>query len=134
MTRTFISWSGEPSLTIARSLRDWLGNVINAANPWMSGEDIAAGALWSQEVSEALSATDIGVLCVTIRNQRSPWLNFEAGALAKALNQSRVIPYLVGLSAGELEGPLKQFQAAAAGPGWGSGASPGCRCGTPPPR
>lgn len=80
----------------------------------MSGEDIAAGALWSQEVSEALSATDLGVLCVTSRNQRSPWLNFEAGALAKALNQSRVIPYLIDLSPGELEGPLQQFQAAVA--------------------
>ena len=114
MTRIFISWSGEPSLTVAHFLRDWMGNVINAATPWMSGEDIAAGALWSQEVSEALSATDIGVLCVTSRNQRSPWLNFEAGALAKALQQSRVIPYLIGLSAGELEGPLKQFQAVTA--------------------
>ncbi len=114
MTTIFVSWSGEPSRTLAGFLKEWLGNVINAAEAWMSGEDIAAGALWSREISDALARTDVGVLCVSASNQQSPWMNFEAGALAKALDGSRVIPYLIDLSPGEVSGPLEQFQAVTA--------------------
>lgn len=114
MTTIFVSWSGEPSLTVAVFLRDWLGNVMNVAEGWMSGRDIAAGALWSKEISDALSRTDLGVLCVTATNQESPWMNFEAGALAKALDGGRVIPYLIDLPLGRLRGPLQQFQAVTA--------------------
>ena len=51
-----------------------------------------------------------GIICVTEVNQENPWLNFEAGALAKTLNQSRVCPYLIGMRPSDLKGPLSQFQ------------------------
>ena len=41
----------------------------------------------------------------------SPWLNFEAGALSKSLDISRISPFLLGLRQAELTGPLAQFQA-----------------------
>jgi len=75
------------------------------------GEDIEPGMQWSQAVFDALSRTNIGIICVTHCNQRSPWLNFEAGAVAKAVTANRVIPYLLDLSPGEVTGPLQQFQA-----------------------
>jgi hypothetical protein len=38
-------------------------------------------------------------------------LNFEAGALSKSVDTSRVSPFLLGLRPAELTGPLSQFQA-----------------------
>lgn len=38
---------------------------------------------------------------------------FEAGALAKSLEKSRVVPMLFGVSPSDLQGPLTQFQATA---------------------
>ena len=43
---------------------------------------------------------------------RSPWVNFEAGAVAKAVGgRAHVSPLLLGLSPGDLDGaPLAMFQ------------------------
>ena len=110
--RVFISWSKEPSRIVAESLRDWLPDVIQSIEPWMSSADIGAGARWSTKVAEALAATKIGILCVTADNQREPWLLFEAGALAKTLTDTFVCPYLIQMRTADLSpGPLTQFQA-----------------------
>ena len=78
----------------------------------MSSADIGAGARWSGKVAEALAVTKIGILCVTAENQREPWLLFEAGALAKTLDDTFVCPYLIQMRASDLtQGPLTQFQA-----------------------
>jgi DNA-binding XRE family transcriptional regulator len=52
-----------------------------------------------------------GVICLTPENTSSPWVLFEAGALSKTVSESRVVPYLFGFEARELQGPLAQFQA-----------------------
>ena len=44
-------------------------------------------------------------------NQSAPWLNFEAGALAKKLESSRVVPLAINLKPSEVQQPLGQFQA-----------------------
>lgn len=109
--KVFISWSGERSRFIAEALRWWLPLVLQSVKPWMSDEDISAGSRWLLEVSNKLSDTHVGVICVTPENQNSPWLLFEAGALSKALEQSFVCPLLFDLQLGQLSGPLSQFQA-----------------------
>jgi hypothetical protein len=54
----------------------------------------------------------IGIICVTADNQREPWLLFEAGALAKTLEDTFVCPYLIQMRPSDLSpGPLTQFQA-----------------------
>src|SRR5947208_7189195 len=71
----------------------------------------APGERWSGEVAQQLEAADVGIVCVTRDNQSAPWLNFEAGALAKKLESSRVIPLPINLKPSEVQQPLGQCQA-----------------------
>ncbi|GHJ11811.1 hypothetical protein TPA0907_61780 [Micromonospora humidisoli] len=112
--KVFISWSKPVSLALGLVLRDWLPEVIQSMEPWVSSEDIDKGQRWRAEVGTKLGELGQGVLCVTPENQREPWLNFEAGALAKSLDNARVRPVLLGLQPSEVTGPLAQFQATVA--------------------
>lgn len=110
--KVFISWSGEKSRKIGELLRDWLPAVVQAVKPYFSPNDIDKGARWGNEISKELEQSRVGVLCLTPSNLQAPWLMFEAGALAKSIEKSRVVPLLFGVDATELQGPLLQFQAA----------------------
>lgn len=109
--KVFISWSGEPSRTVALFLRSWLPDLVQAVDPWMSESDLEAGARWGEKIQKELSETSFGIVCVTPGNMFAPWLLFESGALAKTINYSYVCPYLIGLDPSQLKGPLTQFQA-----------------------
>jgi hypothetical protein len=109
--RVFISWSGRHSRAVAEALRDWLPLVINDVQPFMSAEDIDAGARWQMEIATQLEETHFGLICVTRANQTAPWLNFEAGALAKAVGGSRVVPLAIDCKPTDIPPPLGQFQA-----------------------
>lgn len=112
--KVFISWSGPLSQKVACALRDWIPCVLQYVRPYVSSEDIDKGARWSADVAKELSDSAYGILCVTADNQAAPWLNFEAGALSKAIDKSYVTPFLLNLKAAELKnGPLIQFQATA---------------------
>ncbi len=108
----FISWSGNKSRDVALLLRQFLKDVLHPINPWMSEIDIDAGSRWSRKISEQLENTKFGILCLTRENQKSSWLLFEAGALAKSSESDvNVCPYLIDLEATDiLKGPLSQFQ------------------------
>jgi RNA polymerase sigma factor (sigma-70 family) len=109
--KVFISWSGTKSQEVAVALRDWLPGVMNSVEPFVSSEDIYAGARWETDIATTLDASNFGIVCVTRENQTSPWLNFEVGALAKAVDISRIIPLAVNLKPSDIELPLGQFQA-----------------------
>lgn len=109
--KVFISWSGDSSRQVAVILRDWLQLVIQTLDPYVSSEDIEKGARWGTDVARELEASAFGILCITPDNPQSPWINFEAGALAKALDKGRVTPLLLGLKPSDMTGPLVQFQA-----------------------
>jgi hypothetical protein len=89
--KVFISWSGDKSRDVALALRDWLPGVINSIEPFVSAKDIYAGTRWQAEIASQLDSTNFGIVCVTKDNQLSSWLNFEAGALAKAVDSSRLV-------------------------------------------
>jgi hypothetical protein len=110
--RVFISWSGAVSREIAKSLSDWLPLVLQSVRPFMSAEDIEKGARWSSEISTELNTTNFGVICLTPENTTSPWIHFEAGSLAKALDHAKVMPILFNLEPSNVQGPLTQFQMA----------------------
>lgn len=109
--KLFISWSKPRAHDMASVLRVWLQDVIQEVRPWMSDQDIGKGKRWSAELAAELDAAHQGVICVTRENQHEPWLNFEAGALAKSLTDGRARTLLLDLSKGELIGPLADLQA-----------------------
>jgi hypothetical protein len=107
----FISWSGDKSRDVAAALREWLPHVLQGISPFVSSRDLSAGTRWAVEIAEKLKDTEFGLVCVTRENQREPWLNFEAGAIAKKLEVSRVVPLAIDLPPAEISHPLGQFQA-----------------------
>lgn len=110
--KVFISWSGSRAKAVANRLRTWLPDVIQGVKPWMSATDIDAGARWGHRVQGELQESRFGIICLTRTNQIAPWILFEAGALAKSIEETFVCPYLIDLEPSELlAGPLTQFQA-----------------------
>jgi hypothetical protein len=110
MTQVFISWSGHHSRKIAETLRDWIPSVLQFARPYFTPNDIEKGTKWNSEISKCLSSSDIGIICLTPKNLLSPWILFEAGALSKNMDESRVSAILFKLDAADVDGPLASFQ------------------------
>ena len=109
--KVFISWSGEQSHGLAKALHEWLPLVLHYVEPWLSQADINAGDRWGPKVAEELATTNFGIICITKDNINAPWLLFEAGALAKSLEDGKVIPLLLDIDEKEITYPLAQFQA-----------------------
>lgn len=107
--KVFLSWSGERSKAVAELLDEWIQCVIQAIDPWMSSKDIDRGSLWFSEITDQLQNTSIGIICLTQDNKNKPWILFEAGALAKGLNSSRVCTFLIDLEPTDVGNPLAQF-------------------------
>ena len=109
--KVFISWSGVRSSQVALALKRFLQTTLQATAPWVSDVDIDPGSRWSKDVADALEETNFGVLCLTPDNVGAEWLHFEAGAIAKSVEDGRVVPYLAGLGKAQVpNGPLSQFQ------------------------
>ena len=110
-TKVFISWSGPLSQKLGESLRNWLPAALQFVKPYFSPEDIEKGAKWSSEISKELETSNIGVICLTRDNTEKPWILFEAGALSKSLEKSRVCTLLFDIDPTDVKGPLTSFQA-----------------------
>lgn len=110
--KIFISWSGQTSQNIAEIMRQWLPSVIQFVKPYYSPDDITKGTKWNSEISKELDESRVGILCLTKENLNSPWIMFEAGALSKNVDKSKVCPLLFGIEPSDIQGPLVQFQAA----------------------
>ena len=108
--KVFLSWSGDKSHTVALAFRDWLPSVIQSLEPYVSSEDLDKGTRWSTDIAKELADSSFGILCVTKDNQFEPWLNFEAGALSKTIDETFVSPFLFDISRTEVTGPILQFQ------------------------
>lgn len=109
--KVFLSWSGELSQRIAQELYDWIPLVLQRVRPYMTPADIEKGKRWQPEITEQLSLTNFGILCLTPENLMRPWILFEAGALSK-VPTAHVVPLLfMGIPKGNLPAPLGQFQA-----------------------
>ena len=76
----------------------------------MSKQDLMAGADWLQELRKELQKDSFGIICLAGGDPPSPWMFFEAGALAKSLESGRVCPYLFDLERKSVPpGPLVAF-------------------------
>jgi hypothetical protein len=106
--RIFVSWSGERSRSAALGLKSLLVDVLGESLDVFISAHMDPGVVWVHELGKELEGSDFGILCLTRDNLQSPWLLFEAGAIAKNFGAARVVPYLV--DALVLTGPLNQFQ------------------------
>lgn len=109
-TKVFISWSGPLTQKIAQELDGWIPKVLQSVQTYFTPEDIEKGARWSGSIETELSQSEIGILCLTQENQISPWITFEAGALSKNKDISKVCPLLFNFDNTDLTGPLAIFQ------------------------
>ncbi len=109
-TKVFISWSGPLSQKLGEALRNWLPSALQFVKPYFSPEDIEKGAKWSSEISKELETSNIGIICLTRDNTEKPWICFEAGALSKSLEKSRVCTLLFDVDPSDVKGPLTSFQ------------------------
>lgn len=108
--KVFLSWSGEISHQLAIAFRDWLPQVIQSLNPYVSSQDIDKGTRWSTDIAKELEESAYGIIFVTQDNLLAPWINFEAGALSKIIDKANVCPFLFGIKRSDVQGPLLQFQ------------------------
>jgi hypothetical protein len=108
--KLFVSWSGDTSRQIAQHFREWLPLVNQTIEPFMSEEDTDKGAHWSSTIRRELEQSAFGVVILTPENVESTWLHFEAGAIAKSVEEGRVVPILFGLGHAEVQQPLSMFQ------------------------
>ncbi|MBK9730020.1 MAG: toll/interleukin-1 receptor domain-containing protein [Chitinophagaceae bacterium] len=108
--KVFISWSGPLSQRIGETFKDWLPAVLQAVKPYFTPSDIEKGSRWSSNIAKELEECKIGIFIFTKENLDSQWMMFEAGALSKTLDTSKVCPILFGLDNSDFKGPLTQFQ------------------------
>jgi hypothetical protein len=108
----FISWSGERSKRAALALKSLLESVFQRAVQVFISEYISPGENWVQRIQTELKQAQIGIVCLTHDNFQTPWLLFEAGAVAIALGSHRVlVPYAVDVLPDEANrSPLAMFQ------------------------
>jgi hypothetical protein len=108
--KVFISWSGDVSRKIASELYEWLPMVVQSIQPYMSSETIEKGTRWATSIADELDGTSVGIVVLTPDNTSAPWINFEAGALAKVVDNAKLAPVLFGLKPSDVGTPLSQFQ------------------------
>lgn len=107
--KVFISWSGTLSKNIAQALKQWLPCIIQSLEIFFSPEDIEKGTNWDTQIASELSQCNYGIICLTSDNISAPWINFEAGALAKELT-SRISALMVNIKPSDIKGPLAKYQ------------------------
>lgn len=111
--RVFISWSKKRSGQVAKALQAWLPLVLQGIKEPFISKLIPKGSKGTNVVFDQLASTAFGVVCLTPENTNEPWLNYEAGALAKQYDSAvvpRVWTVLLGMGVEDVHGPLSAFQ------------------------
>jgi hypothetical protein len=106
----FISWSGEPSKTLARLFYEWLPTVVQTTTCFYSQKSMNKGASWWPELNRQLRKATVGVFFITKENAKNcPMMMYEAGAIGGREN-CHVCTVLVDLTEDELCQPYPFFQ------------------------
>src|SRR5262245_46843273 len=80
----FICWSGARSHAIAKAVEKLL-EEMDVCKVFVS-DHIEKGVAWFDSILEKLQDAQVGIVCLTSENLGSPWMHFEAGALARGLS------------------------------------------------
>ena len=108
--KIFVSWSGRRSAAVADALKEYLPMINNAFDLWLSSEDIAKRSRSTLEIAKALMSAKAGIICLTPSNLAAPWILFEAGSIAKTVEQTRACTLLIGREPSDVSKPLGEFQ------------------------
>ncbi|MBD5468165.1 MAG: toll/interleukin-1 receptor domain-containing protein [Lachnospiraceae bacterium] len=108
--KIFVSWSGDLSRKVAEVLKKWIPCLLQSVEVFFSPEDIEKGDNWDRTISTQLSECKYGIICLTSENTSAPWINFEAGAIAKTLD-SRVVALMIDIKPSDIRGPISRYQA-----------------------
>ncbi len=112
--KIFISWSGSPSREVAILLESYLKIWIPFPNvEWFLSSStesgIESGDRFMRTLDKNLQESDFGILVLTKNNIDSPWILFEAGAISKNVEISKVVPFLINRDINDIEKPLNSF-------------------------
>jgi len=107
--QVYISWLGQKSYKLSLLVRDLLRKITPGLEVFISSEDNLDGSRWSTDHARILNEVTFCILCVDRINYLSPWLLFELGAIAKAIDNKNIRILLQQLHSSTLEGPLSLF-------------------------
>ncbi len=101
----FLSWGGQPSLEVARVLRDLLRNRMPTAEVFLSDESIEPGDDPSRRMlEEGLLKATVLVAALTADAAARPWVIWEtASAWAR---EQLVVPIFIDIEPKDVPGPL----------------------------
>jgi hypothetical protein len=100
--RVFISWAGKQAETIGQGFREYLPDVVNGVEPFISRSDIDKGRRWDDVLTSSLRESPCAIVCLTPVSLASIWVAFETGAISHAAGgrqaaESRIWTYLLEL-------------------------------------
>ena len=100
----FISWSSaDPRIrVIAESYKNWLNVIFDDTIKIFFSEDIEPAQNGIKRTHTALEKADIGLVFITQRTARSPWVIYEFGCMHKLLEQEALYPILLDLNVNQL--------------------------------
>jgi hypothetical protein len=107
----FISWSGDLSRSLAQAIRTWLPSTLQYVKPYFTPADIEKGTKWDTEISKELERSNVCIIALTRESLSSQWIMFEAGAIYRSVESSRVCAILFDVEITDVQGPLERFQA-----------------------
>ena len=97
-------WSGAPSKQIALLLNEWMPIFLKGTvDCWASANE------WGPELAKQLDESDGGVICLLTENRSDDWIHFQAGALARSVENGRIYCLCFGFQPANLPGTLGQF-------------------------
>ncbi|NLC17708.1 MAG: TIR domain-containing protein [Clostridiales bacterium] len=111
-TNIFLSWSKRLAKEIAEQFKADLEFIFGSrVNVFLSSEDIKPGEKAFYEINRRLSITNYGIFFITDESRYSPWIYYEAGAIAKDEQKCRVMVLRINVDQSALaETPLQQYQ------------------------
>lgn len=86
--KIFISWSGRLGQELGKVVSSFFTSVLHIT-PYFSPE-AEKGSDWTAKIQDELTNLSIGIVILTPESISSPWILFEAGALSKGFDNSRV--------------------------------------------
>jgi hypothetical protein len=108
--KLFLTWSGDMSQELGEIFRKVIPSMLQTVQPYFTPSDTEKGTRWYSEISKHLEASEFGLIILTKAGLTSSWIMFEAGALSKNVDKSRICPVLFGISDLDVQEPLAQFQ------------------------